>query len=255
MKEIRISRRDGFVALGAGLGAALFGVGPAGRASAGPRGGATATSPPPKDAVGYSITITNNSALDGMNAILFQETPVLPSDAVTLAWMSKMCHPSTVVEYQWSIDYNFVWGQVGTLVPGTQFVAGQILPADLTQNNLVTLSYVDGGFEFGPTSSSGKNGSLIIKEDDTVPGPGNQDQGSVGIGMSGAGTFVVPTLPNAGVEFDPKPTYWVAFGSFSSSEVMDVSELTTPAQVSYPSGMTSAKAVFDGKGWTISYGN
>jgi hypothetical protein len=36
---------------------------------------------------------------------------------------------------------------------------------------------------------------------------------------------------------------------------MDVSELTTPAQVSYPSGMTSAKAIFDGKGWTISYGN
>ena len=73
--------------------------------------------------------------------------------------------------------------------------------------------------------------------------------------MSGAGTFVVPTLTNAGVEFDPKPTYWVAFGSFESSEVMDVSELTTPAQVSYPDGMTSAKAAFDGKSWSISYGN
>ncbi|SCG73189.1 hypothetical protein [Micromonospora rifamycinica] len=250
MKEFRISRRDGLVALGAGLGAALLGAGPASRAAAGAREGAARVGAAP---VSYSITILNNSALDDMNAILFQEMPVLPSDAVTLAWMSKMCHPSTTVEYQWSIDYNFVWGQVGTLVPGTQFVAGQTLSADLTQNNLVTLSYVGGGFEFGPTSSSGKNGSLIIKEDGTVPGAGDQDQGSVGIGMSGAGTFVVPTLTNAGVEFDPKPTYWVAFGSFESSEVMDVSELTTPAQVLYPAGMTSAKAVFDGKGWTISY--
>ncbi|MBO4159444.1 MULTISPECIES: hypothetical protein [Micromonospora] len=255
MKEFRISRRDGFVALGAGLGAALLGAGPAGRAAAGAREGVSRASSAPPGAVGYSITILNNSALDGMNAILFQEMPVLPSDAVTLAWMSKMCHPSTTVEYQWNIDYNFVWGQVGALVPGTQFVAGQTLSADLTQNNLVTLSYVKGGFEFGPTSSSGKNGSLIIKEDNTVPGPGDQDQGSVGIGMSGAGTFVVPTLTNASVEFDPKPTYWVAFGSFESSEVMDVSELTTPAQVSYPAGMTSAKAVFDGKEWSISYGS
>ncbi|MEU1752121.1 hypothetical protein ABZ436_05610 [Micromonospora matsumotoense] len=255
MREFRISRRDGLTALAAGLGAALLGAGPAGRATAGVGRGTSLATASPKDPVGYGITILNNSALDGMNAILFQEMPQLPSDAVTLAWMSKMCHPSTTVEYQWSIDYNFVWGQVGALVPGTQFVAGQTLSADLTQNNLVTLSYVKGGFEFGPTSSSGKNGSLIIKEDDTVPGPGNQDQGSVGIGMSGAGTFVVPTLTNAGVEFDPKPTYWVAFGSFESSEVMDVSELTTPAQVSYPDGMTSAKAAFDGKSWSISYGN
>ncbi|SCE70617.1 hypothetical protein GA0070558_103173 [Micromonospora haikouensis] len=255
MREIRISRRGGFAALGAGLGAALLGTSLAGQARAASRGAPSHDSRPKKDAVGYSITISNASALDGMNAILFQENPVLPSDAVTLAWMSKMCHPSTTIEYQWTIDYNFVWGQVGTLVPGTQFVAGQILEADLTQNNLVTLSYVDGGFELGPTSSSGKNGSLIIKEDDTVPGPGNDDQGSVGIGMSGAGTFVVPTVPNTGVEFDPKPTYWVAFGSFASSEVMDVSELTQPAKVVYPDGMTSAKAVFDGKEWTISYGN
>ncbi|MFI6759824.1 hypothetical protein ACIBF5_11885 [Micromonospora sp. NPDC050417] len=255
MREIRISRRGGLAALGAGLGAALLGTSLADQARATSRAASFRDTLSEKDAVGYSITISNASALDGMNAILFQENPALPSDAVTLAWMSKMCHPSTTIEYDWSIDYNFVWGQVGTLVPGTQFVAGQILPADLTQNNLVTLSYVDGGFEFGPTSSSGKNGSLIIKEDDTVPGPGNEDQGSVGIGMSGAGTFVVPTLTNAGVEFDPKPTYWIAFGSFASSEVMDVSELTQPAQVSYPDGMTSAKAVFDGKEWSITYGN
>ncbi|MGY3515536.1 hypothetical protein [Micromonospora haikouensis] len=255
MREIRISRRGGLVALGAGLGVALFGTSLADQARAASSGASPHDSRPKKDAVGYNIMISNASALDGMNAILFQENPVLPSDAVTLAWMSKMCHPSTTIEYKWSIDYNFVWGQVGTLVPGTQFVAGQILSADLTQNNLVTLSYVDGGFEFGPTSSSGNSSSLIIKEDDTVPGPGNDDQGSVGIGMSGAGTFVVPTVPNTGVEFTPKPTYYVAFGSFESSEVMDVSELTQPAKVVYPDGMTSAKAVFDGKEWTISYGN
>lgn len=255
MKEARISRREGLAALGAGLGAVFLGAGLAGRAAAASRTGSGLAGPSPEPLVGYNVTIMNESALDGMNAILFQETPSLPSDAVTLAWMSKMCHPSTSVEYQWNIDYSFVWGQVGTLVPGTQFVAGQILAADLIENNLVTLSYVDGGFEFGPLGSSGKNGSLTIKEDGSVPGPGSVDQGSVGIGMSGAGTFVVPTLTNAGVEFDPKPTYWVAFGSFASSEVMDISELTTPAQVTYPDGLTSAKAVYDGKEWTITYGN
>ncbi|MDG4816262.1 MULTISPECIES: hypothetical protein [unclassified Micromonospora] len=255
MREIRISRRGGLAALGAGLGAALLGTSRTDQARAASRGAPSHDSRAKKDAVGYSVTISNASALDGMNAILFQENPVLPSDAVTLAWMSKMCHPSTTIEYKWTIDYNFVWGQVGTLVPGTQFVAGQILAADLTQNNQVGLSYVDGGFEFGPTGPSGKNGSLIIKQDDSVPGPGNDDQGSVGIGMSGAGTFVVPTVPNLGVEFDPKPTYWLAFGSFASSEVMDISELTQPAKLVYPVGMTSAKAVFDGKEWNISYGN
>ncbi|MEV4664107.1 hypothetical protein AB0J85_19410 [Micromonospora echinofusca] len=55
-----------------------------------------------------------------------------------------------------------------------------------------------------------------VKQDDSVPGPDSSAQGSVGIGMSGAGTFVVSTQPNAGVEFEITPTYRLAFGSYTA---------------------------------------
>ncbi|MGK5496961.1 hypothetical protein [Streptomyces sp. URMC 125] len=205
---------------------------------------------------GYSITIRNNSQIDNSRAIVFQQDPETPSEVASLAWLSKMCHKNTQVTYNWTLNFNFVWGQNGNLKPGVSYQAGGSIPADLTANNQVTLDYVDGGFEFGPTSAGPSQGSLLIHESDNVPGAGNIDQGSVGIGMFGKGTFVRPTQPtgmSGGIQFGIHPEYWVAFGSYEEGEVVDTSVLYYPEQVMFSGNMFHADCAFDGRKWSISY--
>lgn len=200
----------------------------------------------------YSIRITNNSQLDGHSAIVFQKDPGLPEDVHTLAWLAKMCHPSSRVAFNWTIDYNFVWGQQGNLRPGTSYEAGQEVAASLTQSNVINLSYIDGGFEFGKPTN-GTTGALLITEDNTVPGAGNPNIGCVGIGMSGAGTFVAPTQTSYELEFQPHPEYWIAFGRYDAGVVVDESGMTVPQAVQFGKTNFNADCVFDGSSWDITY--
>ncbi|MCP2326913.1 hypothetical protein HDA40_005420 [Hamadaea flava] len=61
----------------------------------------------------------------------------------------------------------------------------------------MVLSYVGDGFGFSRLGTVPESGFHYVAEDISVPGPGNPDQGSVGIGMAGAGSFVMPTAPTA----------------------------------------------------------
>jgi hypothetical protein len=213
--------------------------------------GTTGTSGTP-----YSIKITNDSSIDNANAIVFQQDPSLPSDVVSLAWLTKMCHVGSWVTLSWTLDFCFVWGQTGTLSPGVNYVSGDVVPADLVSNNQITLSYIDNGFEFGPISANKTQGSLFVPEDTTVPGFGNPNQGNVGIGMYGKGTFVCPTQatgPGGGRQFTIHPQYWVAFGNFQAGEVVDESVLYFPYEVEFKDGTFNADCTFDGQKWTVVY--
>ncbi|WP_198653436.1 hypothetical protein [Actinocorallia populi] len=197
----------------------------------------------------------NDSQLDSENAIVFQKHPEKPADVYSLAWLSKACHADTWVEFDWTVDYNFVWGQSGDLKVGAQFKAGQVVPADLVANNQISLTYEDGGFKFGPTSRNPVRGSLFISQGSDVPGYSDPNQGSVGIGMSGAGTFVKPTSPDGGggVQFTINPVYWVAFGSHEQGEVITTDVLSFPQELKYPDGKFNAECRFTGAGWELSY--
>lgn len=205
----------------------------------------------------YLIQITNNSSIDTQNAIVFQQQPELPADAYSLAWLSKACHAGTWIDFTWTIDYNFVWGQEGDLKPGVQYRAGQVIDADLNFNNKVTLQYEGGGFKFGPTGPGPVNGhgSLFISQGSDVPGYGSSNQGSVGIGMSGSGTYIVPTNPDGGggTQFSITPTYWVAFGSHEQGTVVTEDILNFPQEVKFPVGSFSADCTFNGSSWVVTY--
>lgn len=247
-----LSRRKVLSALA--LGAAAVGTAAASPASAGmsrASGGRAATS---RDATTYTLTIVNNSAIDDENALVFQQPPPYPEGIQSLAWLSKMCHAGTDVTFTWEIDYNFVWGQTGTLIPGVNYDAGQVIPADFEGQSMVTLSYVDGGFKFGTPGPGAPAGCLVIEEDASVPGSGSPDQGCVGVGMSGAGTFVVPTQAVSSATFVITPNYWVAFGKYVAGSVVSAEVLTCPYQIKFPDGQTTATAKFDGLSWTVEYG-
>jgi hypothetical protein len=196
--------------------------------------------------VAYTLNFTNNSAQSG-NICVFQQDPSLDDPNVfSLAWFTQYNNPNTNATFSWSIDYSFVWEQTGVVAPGVIFNATQNISADLATTNEITLDY-DGAFEF-TNQGPGIAGSLKIIETPNVP----VGKVAVGIGMSGVGTFVTQGGPNLTAIFTPSPQYWVAFGNYEAGQVLDITVINNPQQVSFQDGVYSMTAVLNyDNTWTI----
>ena len=111
-----------------------------------------------------------------------------------------------------------------------------------------TFTHRDGAYDFKNQEGADPDGSLYIVQDGNVP----LKQASVGIGMSGAGTFVVDGQPNKTLTFTPKPQYWIAFGSFRTGEVLDIQAVTQDAQINFLPGVNTMRATLNmDNTWTI----
>jgi rhizosphere induced protein len=188
----------------------------------------------------YSLTCINNSQMSGSFAV-FQKPPpsTMPGNVFSLAWFTRPTAPGTQVNFQWSVNYSFVWSETGVLMPGINFSASQVLAADPNGQNQVQLT-VDtyGASCFANQSSQGAVGSLTIQQlSNVVP-----NQTSVGVGMSGSGTFAVQAAPNMTAVFTPTPNYWVLFGNYTTGDVMDVEDVSGAQQVTYGGSLTARTA-------------
>lgn len=249
MEEFQINRRTGLKALGVAAGAALLGTGLSSVANAAPR--ALLGAPErPKASTGYSVTIYNESKLMDHYALVYQQLPKMQPSVVTLAWLSQVLNSGANITFDWTIDYNFLWSANGDLAPGTHWRAGQQVDADLEKNNYITLHYNKGAYSFINQGHMDGDG-LFIFEDRSVPKVGDPGSGSVGIGMSGHGTFVRPTASNTNLSFSPTPRYYVAFGDFEQSTVLDIEELTQPQEIVFEPGNFHIDATYDGRDWSI----
>lgn len=182
----------------------------------------------------YSLRVNNNSKNYG-NICVFQTLPDQPDNILSLAWFSKAAHQDTVVEFNWTTDYNFVWSDQGELRPGITFKASQILeadPSDITKNSIAFAKEYD-AYCFAKTEKTTKEGTLGIYTDQTIP----HGDASVGIGMSGNGTFAVTATPNYNFIFRPHPKYWVVFGTYKVGEVMDIESMTNMVEIKYDPGV------------------
>ncbi len=197
--------------------------------------------------VQYTLVFKNNSSNLG-DACVYQTAPPSSPNVMSLAWFSKTAYPTTTVKFNWSIDYSFVWSETGLLVPGVLFTASQVWAADLTTTNQVTFTKENNAYRFKDQTQGPNAGSLLIKETNTIP----LNQASVGIGMSGAGTFVQQAQPNWNLTFTPKPRYWITFGSFIAGEVLDVQSISNPAEIAFPANVYSMTATLNAdNSWTI----
>lgn len=196
----------------------------------------------------YTLRAINNSSNTG-DMCVFQDDPDLGvSNALSLAWFSKRATPKTTVNFKWTIDYNFVWSETGLLVPGVVFDASQTFGANLQTTNKITLTHAGGAYDFINQTKGPQPGILYITEDSTIP----LKQASVGIGMSGNGTFVVQAQPNFNLTFTPHPKYFIAFGNFQPGQVLDIGEINNPAEVQFLPGVFSMTAVLNqDNSWTI----
>ena len=198
--------------------------------------------------VEYSLTFANDSC-NGADVCIYQEDPDLSNSRVmSLAWFTKFAWPTTRIKFTWTLDYSFVWDRTGTLEAGVVFNASQDWGANLSTTNQVTLTYDENAFTFRNQTAGGRQGSLYITEDGTIP----LQVGSVGIGMSGAGTFVSQAQPNWELVFTPHPTYWITFGNYTQGQVLDTLSISNAAEIQFPDNVYDMNAILNRNNtWTI----
>ncbi|MDR3679741.1 MAG: hypothetical protein P4L41_07235 [Flavipsychrobacter sp.] len=198
----------------------------------------------------YSITFTNNSQMMGTGCVFQQDNNIQGYDVFPLAWMTRICAPNMRASFSWTLDYCFVWAETGRLMPGVVFNSSQILQADLNNQNQVTFDYRNGTYTFSNLHQGGQSGTLTIQEASGIPMSGSA---SIGIGMSGTATFAAQAMPNMNQQFRPAPTYWMAFGQFTTGQVLDIHSMGNIVGISFPAGVYSMNVTLNPDNtWTIS---
>jgi hypothetical protein len=175
----------------------------------------------------YSLTLKNESGRDWVFYV-YQTMPDPTPTMLSLAWFASP-YPIAVsdeIEFKWYIDYNFVWGSTGEIKPGITYKASGKKDADLQKSNSTEFGYNSSGAPTLslPTLDEKSKGTLVINDLDK--------KYSVGIGMSGQGTFVEQAGPTLQHFFTPTPIYWVgAATKMSVGEVLDIKTLTKTEKV------------------------
>lgn len=179
-----------------------------------------------------TLTIINSGTFKG-NISIFQKQPDLETiGAMSLTWLTKRTNPNTKLTFNWTEDYWFVWSEENILKPGVVFSTSQTILANLRTNNKIRLEKNKYGYLFkNQVTDSIHSGELIIEESGLIPG----GEASVGIGMSGFGTFIWETEPNVDLVIQPKPQYWVTYGMFDQGEILNTQQLVNKSlKIKYP---------------------
>ncbi|MGK4002082.1 hypothetical protein WMF31_05625 [Sorangium sp. So ce1036] len=198
--------------------------------------------------VQYSLLFKNNSVNTGSACVYQTDPDITDPNVMSLAWFAQGAAPTTEIVFTWTVDYSFTWAQTGVLKPGVRFTASQTWPADLSKTNQVTFTNQGGIYTFTNQTTGARAGSLYITEDGSIP----INSASVGIGMSGKGTFAVQAQPNQNLIFTPHPKYWITFGSFQPGQVLDVTRISNPVEVDFPPNVYSMTAILNrDNSWTV----
>ena len=197
----------------------------------------------------YAVNFNNNSANAG-SVCLYQAGTNANMPGMPLAWMCQPSNPGTSGSFRWTIDYEFIWGQTGTIVPGVILLPSQMMSADPNGMNQITFTQQSPGMaQFTNPTQGPPAGSLIIRQDASIP----LNQMAVGISMSGAGTFAVQAQPNITAVFTPRPSYWITFGMYTAGQVLDPGSTTNAAQITFPPDVFMMNATLNpDNSWTIS---
>jgi len=188
----------------------------------------------------YTLTVQNDSTQSGDFCIFQQAPDTNVANITTLAWLSKAANPTTNLVFQWDLQYNFIWSNSTNLKPGDTVVTSQSWDCDVNTSNRIVFDFVNNAYNFSNQTQGDYAGNLYIDEGQSV----RPNQASVGIGMSGSGTFLVPSQPNMQVMFTPKPTYWLVFGTFKQGDVVDIGQVTKNAKKIVFNGVTDLAVTF-----------
>ena len=190
----------------------------------------------------YHLELVNDSNQE-WTFYVYQKAPERTHEKIfSLAWLVSpfKVRVGDHINFDWSIDYQFVWSSSGTLMPGVVFRAGGEKPCKPSGKNHTKFSAPVGKAPgLSDAFKGGDQGTLCIEDGEYVP----PDTFSVGIGMSGNGTFVDQAGPNLTHLFTPTPNYWVAAGrEVKIGTVLDIQTVTKTDQVIFDHNVYSMKA-------------
>jgi hypothetical protein len=166
---------------------------------------------------------------------VFQQLPNGQSASVfSLAWFCSpfVMVPNTNVTFEWTVDYDFVWGTSGAISPGITFSAGGFIPANPQSANTTTFSLAPGP-NLSSAAPGSPPGSMVISDAGTIP----NNAFLVGIGMGEVPTIVTPAGPNLRhtITVASPPKYWIAAGTnVQVGTLLDVTKITQSLQVTFP---------------------
>lgn len=199
----------------------------------------------------YALTLKNESS-EAWTFYVYQKPPALTNDVFSLAWFASpfVIMPGNQIVFTWDLSYNFIWGDTGTIIPGVTFSAGGTVDADPAGNNTTTFS-TQPGPNLSPAVQAPPSGSLVINDSNDVP----NNEFSVGIGMSGTGTFAVQAGANLTHIFTPTPSYWVAAGqNVQVGTVLNIQTITTTGEAVFPVNTFNATGTLDQSNtWTFEF--
>lgn len=204
----------------------------------------------------YRLTVENKSSFSGQ-IIIYQEAPktnLSSSDLFSLAWLSEGIEGSSggsvnTADFEWTLDYGFVWSRKGQLREGVKFTAAgsaNVESLDPPNRNHISFKKGNQNYTFGEITN-GRKGRIEIHMEESVV----QDEASVGVSMSGAGTFAIVARPRFDAWFEPHPNYIVALGSYQKGEVMDLTQLSGMYKLQFKPGKTEVTLTYGSDGvWT-----
>lgn len=189
----------------------------------------------------YILNVKNDSDDDWVFYV-YQTMEEPTSNMLSLAWFASpySIAPGDDIDFKWQITYNFVWGDTGELKPGITYKAKGSKDANLETANSTTFGYNDAGSPSltKPEPDPNNKGSLVINDLGNIP----SKKFSVGIGMSGTGTFVAQAGPNLHHFFTPTPVYWVGAATERKvGDVLDITTVTQNAKVEFPRNQYEVK--------------
>lgn len=197
----------------------------------------------------YQLKLVNQSA-QPWTFYVYQKLPDQVADVFSLAWFASPYKISVgdSIKFKWEITYNFVWSDSGVLIPGVTFDAGGTKDADPNGENTTTFS-LDPGPNLSVPVKGNPKGSLVISDADDVP----NNKFSVGIGMSGTGTYAVQAGTNLTHTFTPTPSYWIAAGAnVQIGTVLNIQTIAKTAEAKFPAAVYSLVGTLgENNKWTI----
>ena len=192
----------------------------------------------------YSMTLINDSNQD-WTFFVYQKMPAQVADVFSLAWF---CSPYQIkkggdkIKFQWEIDYNFTWGDTGTLQPGVDYDASGTKDCSPAGNNTTEFA-LDPGPGLSEPIKGPPPGSLVIHDANSVPA----NKFSVGIGMSNAGSYAVQAGPNLKHTFTPTPSYWIAAGNnVNIGKVLSIDTITQTAEAQFGTAVYDLNCTLNG---------
>jgi len=190
----------------------------------------------------YSITFINNSRQAGTACLYQRDFDYSGPDLMSLAWMASPAYPSMSVVFSWTIDYSFFWAETGALSPGVQVNPGQTISADpQNSNSIVLTSPAPHNFQFGDPTRGQQPGTFYVSGDASIA----PNTVTMGIGMSGAGTFGVQAQPNYTNVFTPHPSYWLTFGNYQQGQALDVDSMSNAVRIEFPGNVYDMRVTFN----------